>query len=38
MLSRSVGKMVETVPDPTQVHYHLPKSAERPEVRGVAVA
>jgi phytoene dehydrogenase-like protein len=29
----SVGRRMETVPDPTQVHYHLPKSAAHPEVR-----
>ena len=26
----SVGRRLETVPDPTQVHYHLPKSAAHP--------
>jgi hypothetical protein len=30
----AVGKRIETVPDPTQVHYHLPKSAAHPEVEG----
>ena len=29
----SVGKKMATVPDPTQVFYHLPKSARFPEVR-----
>ena len=28
----SVGKKLETIPDPTQVHYHLPKSDIFPEV------
>ena len=28
----AVGKSVETAPDPTQIHYHLPKSAAHPEV------
>ena len=28
----AVGKRLETVPDPTQVHYHLPRSAAHPEV------
>ena len=28
---QSVGKHVETVPDPTQIHYHLPKSEAHPE-------
>lgn len=27
----SVGKRLDTVPDPTQIHYHLPKSAMHPE-------
>lgn len=26
----SVGKRLETVPDPTQIHYHLPQSAAHP--------
>jgi phytoene dehydrogenase-like protein len=26
----SVGRSIETLPDPTQVHYHLPASAARP--------
>lgn len=30
----SVGKKMKTVPDPTQVHYHCPKSSQFPEVRG----
>ena len=30
---QSVGKELETIPDPTQIHYHLPKSAAHPEVR-----
>ena len=29
---QSVGKELETIPDPTQIHYHLPKSAAHPEV------
>ncbi|GBF98578.1 carotene isomerase [Raphidocelis subcapitata] len=33
----SVGKRIETVPDPTQVHYHLPASAARPEGLSVRV-
>ena len=27
----AVGKRVETIPDPTQLEYHLPKSARFPE-------
>jgi len=27
----SVGKRLETVPDPTQIHYHLPPSAKHPD-------
>ena len=27
----SVGKKLDTVPDPTQIHYHLPSSAAHPE-------
>jgi len=27
----SVGKRIETVPDPTQIHYHLPKSSSHPK-------
>ena len=27
----AVGKKVETVPDPTQIHYHLPSSANHPQ-------
>lgn len=27
----SVGKSLDTVPDPTQIHYHLPPSAAHPE-------
>ena len=27
----SVGKRLETVPDPTQIHYHLPSSAAHPD-------
>jgi prolycopene isomerase len=30
----SVGKKMKTVPDPTQVHYHCPRSSQFPEVRG----
>ena len=29
----AVGKRLPTVPDPTQIHYHLPKSAAHPEAR-----
>ena len=29
----AVGKRMETIPDPTQVYYHLPKSAQFPQVR-----
>lgn len=28
----AVGRKLETVPDPTQIHYHLPKTAAHPEV------
>lgn len=28
----AVGKSLPTVPDPTQIHYHLPKSAAHPQV------
>lgn len=28
----NVGKRLETVPDPTQIHYHLPRSQAHPEV------
>jgi phytoene dehydrogenase-like protein len=28
----AVGKKMETFPDPTQIHYHLPASANHPEV------
>ena len=27
----AVGKRVETVPDPTQIHYHLPSSPQHPQ-------
>jgi prolycopene isomerase len=27
----AVGQRMETVPDPTQIHYHLPRSAAHPE-------
>jgi len=27
----SVGKSLETIPDPTQIHYHLPKSTAHPD-------
>ena len=30
---KAVGKRMETVPDPTKVVYHLPKSSRFPEVR-----
>lgn len=33
----SVGKQLETYPDPTQIHYHLPKSKAHPEVGGWVV-
>lgn len=33
----SVGKRLETIPDPTQVHYHLPASAARPDGLNVQV-
>lgn len=29
---QAVGKELETLPDPTQIHYHLPKSAAHPKV------
>ena len=29
---QAVGKELETLPDPTQIHYHLPKSAAHPQV------
>ena len=29
----AVGKRLETIPDPTQIHYHLPKSAAHPQVQ-----
>lgn len=29
------GKRLETVPDPTQIHYHLPPSARHPNVRAL---
>ena len=28
----AVGKRLDTVPDPTQIHYHLPPSKAHPEV------
>ncbi|KAK9809036.1 hypothetical protein WJX72_008256 [[Myrmecia] bisecta] len=28
---QAVGKRLETVPDPTQIHYHLPKSKAHPQ-------
>ena len=28
----AVGKSLETVPDPTQIHYHLPRSKAHPQV------
>ncbi len=28
----AVGKRLDTVPDPTQIHYHLPASTNHPEV------
>jgi len=30
----AVGKQLETIPDPTQVKYHLPASSRFPQVRG----
>ena len=30
---QAAGKKLETIPDPTQIHYHLPKSAAHPDVR-----
>jgi prolycopene isomerase len=30
----SVGKKMKTLPDPTQVHYHLPASKAHPDVSG----
>jgi len=33
----AVGKKLETVPDPSQVHYHLPKSDAHPEGLSVQV-
>lgn len=33
----AVGKSLETVPDPTQIHYHLPKSKAHPEVFDASV-
>ena len=29
----AVGRRLDTVPDPTQIHYRLPKSAAHPEAR-----
>lgn len=29
----AAGKRLETVPDPTQIHYHLPASSRHPNVR-----
>jgi hypothetical protein len=29
----AVGKKLETVPDPTQIHYHLPPGPRHPQVR-----
>ncbi len=29
---QAVGKELETMPDPTQIHYHLPKSDAHPQV------
>lgn len=28
----SVDKELQTIPDPTQIHYHLPESTAHPEV------
>lgn len=33
---QAVGKQLETVPDPTQIHYHLPKSDAHPQVQSGA--
>jgi hypothetical protein len=30
----AVGKRLETVPDPTQIHYHLPPGPRHPQVLG----
>lgn len=30
----AVGKKMKTLPDPTQVHYHLPASTAHPDVSG----
>jgi phytoene dehydrogenase-like protein len=29
---QAVGKRLDTVPDPTQIHYHLPRSSAHPQV------
>lgn len=29
---QAAGKELETIPDPTQIHYHLPRSPAHPEV------
>ena len=34
----AVGRSMETMPDPTQIHYRLPKSAAHPEVCGSETA
>ena len=33
---QAVGKQLETIPDPTQIHYHLPKSMGHPQVQSGA--
>ena len=34
----AVGRRLESVPDPTQIHYRLPKSEAHPEVRPATTA
>lgn len=34
----AVGRRLESVPDPTQIHYRLPKSEAHPEVRSATAA
>lgn len=34
----AVGKRLDTVPDPTQIHYHLPCSSAHPEVSSPLLA
>ena len=35
---QAVGKELETIPDPTQIHYHLPKSEAHPQVQSGAMS